>query len=169
MNVTILCDASYCPQYRVAGYGFWIACQRKRFGGGGAIKSSVDGTNTAEMMAICNAIWHGVGQKAIEKGDSLLIQSDSLAAIDRLDEKKVVSVTEQQQEVITYFREIILKMDFSVKFRHVKGHTAHQEARFVANRMCDKRAKFHMRAARKQLVAKPYIEEIKELLREHQP
>ena len=167
MHVTILSDASYCPKYKVAGYGFWIACSRGKLGGGGQILEDVEDTNAAEMMAICNAVWHGVTDQLIERGDKLLIQTDSLAAIDRLRGQRVVTVTDQQKRIVAYYEKAVCRLELNVQLRHVKGHTLHQEARFVANRMCDKRAKEQMRAARKTRAAQPYINEIKEMLREH--
>ena len=169
MHVTILSDASYCPKYKVAGYGFWIACSRGKLGGGGQILEDVEDTNAAEMMAICNAVWHGVTDQLIERGDKLLIQTDSLAAIDRLRGQRVVTVTDQQKRIVAYYEKAVCRLELNVQLRHVKGHTIHQEARFVANRMCDKRAKEEMRAARKTKMAQPHIQAIKELLSEHQP
>lgn len=168
MNVTILCDASYCPKYKVAGYGFWIACTRGKLGGSGRIVEDVEDTNAAEMMAICNSIWHGVTEGFIERGDSLLIQTDSLAAIDRLRGQRVVTFTDQQRRIVAYYEKAVRRLDLTVQLRHVKAHTTIQEPRFVANRMCDKRAKEEMRAARKTKMAQPYIQQIKELLSEHQ-
>lgn len=167
MKVTILSDASYCPENKVAGYGFWIASQRGKLGGGGVIVDDVEDTNAAEMMAICNAIWHGYSNRLIEKGDELLIQTDSLAAIDRLDSRRVVTMTNQQEAIVQYFQKTVRRMELNVTLRHVKAHTGRQEARYTANRMCDIRARKNMRAARKQKVARPYINEIKEMLREH--
>lgn len=167
MNVTILSDASYCPEHKVAGYGFWIACQRGKLGGGGVIIEDVEDTNAAEMMAACNSIWHGVTNGIILKGDELLIQTDSLAAIDRLEGRRVVTMTAQQERIVAYYEKTIRRMELSVVLRHVKAHTGRLEARYTANRMCDIRARKNMRAARKQKIAQPYITAIKELLREH--
>lgn len=164
MNVTLLSDASYCPKYKVAGYGFWIACSRGKLGGSGQILEDVEDTNAAEMMAICNSIWHGVTDRLIERGDRLLIQTDSLAAIDRLHGHRVVTLTQQQERIIAYYEKAVRRLELSVQFRHVKGHTLCQESRFVANRICDKRAKEQMRVARKTKMMQPHIQAIKELL-----
>lgn len=169
MHVTIISDASYCPKYKVAGYGYWIASGRGKLGGSGQIVEEVEDTNSAEMMAVCNAVWHALTERLVEHGDALLIQTDSLAAIDRLRNKRVVTMTDQQTRILAYFEKTVRRMNLNVQFRHVKGHTIHQEPRYIANRMCDKRAKEEMRAARKTKMAQPYIQEIKELLSEHQP
>ncbi len=164
MNITILTDASYCPKYKVAGYGYWIACQRGKLGGSGKIVEDVEDTNAAEMMAICNSIWHGVSSGVIHKGDRILVQTDSLAAIDRLKAIRVVTITQQQERIVAYYQKAIHRLELEVTLRHVKAHTGQQEARFVANRMCDKRAKDAMREARRIKIAQPYIESIKEIL-----
>lgn len=165
MNVTVLSDASYCPKHKVAGYGFWIACGRGKLGGGGQIIEEVEDTNAAEMMAICNSIWHGVDRKLIEAGDRVLVQTDSLAAIDRLKGQRVVTLTPQQERIIAYYQKAVRRLELTVVLRHVKGHTGLPEARYVANRMCDKRAKDQMRAARSAKIAKPHIDAIREILK----
>lgn len=167
MNVTILCDASFCPTYHVAGYGYWIASERGKLGGGGAVIEEVLDTNAAEMMAVCNAIWHAIGAGLIHEGDYLLIQTDSTAAIDRFEAKKAVNITEQQNRVIAYFDKICRRLKLQVRFRHVKAHTNVTDRRSLANQSCDKRAKAAMREARKTKIAAPYIHHIEEMLHEH--
>lgn len=163
MRVTIISDASYCPKYRVAGYGYWIASTRGKQGGGGQIIEEVEDTNAAEMMALCNAIWHGTADQLILPQDELLLQTDSLAAIDRLKNTRVVTMTDQQKRVLRYFEKTVSRFQFSVSFRHVKGHTGFTEARFAANRACDKRAKDAMREARKAKIIQPCAELIEEM------
>lgn len=165
MLVTVISDASFCPQYKVAGYGYWIASGRGKQGGSGQIIEEVEDTNSAEMMAVCNAIWHGVTKHLIVQNDSVLVQTDSLAAIDRLRGTRVVTMTDQQKRIVAYYEKTIRRMGLSVSLRHVKGHTVHQEARYAANRACDKRAKVEMRAARKHKIAQTHIDQIKEMLK----
>lgn len=164
MNVTILTDASYCSRYKVAGYGFWIASHRGKLGGGGKVVEDVEDVNAAEMMAIANAIWHGLNSRLLQKGDTLLIQSDSLGAIDRL-RGRAVTMTQQQLRVIAYYEKVVRRLEFNVRFRHVKAHTMNEAPRFVANRMCDKRAKENLRAARREKIAQVHIQQIQEILR----
>lgn len=166
MNVTVLCDASYCPDMRLAGYGYWIACQRGKRGGSGRIESHVGDVNSAEMMAICNTIWHGVNNGLIERGDILLIQTDSLASIDRLEGKREVKVTEQQQTIIAYFEKIVRRLDIGYSFRHVKAHTNLDAPRYRANRMCDLRARKEMLEARRLQTIRNNMTTIRGLLHE---
>lgn len=165
MLVTVLSDASYCPKYKVAGYGFWIASSRGKLGGGGQIVEEVEDTNSAEMMAVCNAVWHGVSENLIQVGDTILLQTDSLAAIDRLRNQRVVKMTDQQKRILAYFEKTVRRLNLKVQLRHVKGHTLHQEPRYAANRACDRRARKAMSAARKTKVAEPHIQAIKEMLK----
>lgn len=165
MRVTIIADASYCNDTRVGGYGFWIASERGRLGDGGQINREVACNNTAEMIAIHNALLIGLQNYLIMKGDCVLIQSDCLGAIDRLADDKDwrdVTMREQQIEVKAAFFKLVEKAEITIEFRHVKGHTNLSDARFVANRMCDKRAKKHMRAARADKLKNAVLNSIRE-------
>lgn len=164
MNVTIMCDASYDHEHRIAGYGYWIACGRGKIGGGGIVVSQVENNNTAEMMAICNSIWQGLNKRLIQNGDSLLIQSDCSSAMDKLTSAQK-AVTQQERLALAYFEKIKEQHNLGIRFRHVKGHTNNPEARFAANRACDKRAKEAMRRERSQRIAKSHIQQIQELLK----
>lgn len=154
MRVTVLCDASFCPRYHVAGYGYWIASNRGKSGGGGQIARVVQDNNVAEAMAICNVIWHGIHKELIRKKDEVLIQSDSLRAMDLLRNSKIIK-TPEEVEVNEYF--LRLKRDFQLEceFRHVKAHTPTEgKARLVANHMCDRYARQAMRRARQTFISK---------------
>lgn len=79
MNVTIFADASWCPEYKVGGYGFWIASARGKAGGGGALKEPVDTATIAEMMALCNALAIGVRKRLVMPADIVLMQTESVS------------------------------------------------------------------------------------------
>lgn len=157
MHVTIICDASFCDQYKVAGYGYWIACSRNKVGGSGVVNIEVENNNTAEMMAMANTLWHGSELLVIEKGDSILIQTDCTSAIAKLQGKQPCK-TEQEKTVYRYFHSTAKKLKLQIAFKHVKGHSGIDDSRSVANKMCDRRAKRAMRLARiekiNQLVVK---------------
>lgn len=147
MRVTLISDASYCHTYKVAGYGFWVASERGSHGGSGAITRDVGNNLEAEMMSICNGIWQGLRHGSICKGDSLLLQNDCLSAMNKLMRVQDTA-TPGETEVLRYFEKLVREYSFRVEFRHVKGHTQNSGSRFVANRMCDKRALKAMRSAR---------------------
>jgi len=142
MRVTIIADASFCPEHRVAGYGYWIACERGKLPGGGPMRDKVSSSMLAEMMAVCNALLDGFKHKLIEAGDEVLIQTDCMGAIELLQATPKCPVTD-------VFHSLCKRGKITVRFKHVKGHTAHAEPRFAANRACDQRAKTAMRARRK--------------------
>lgn len=147
MNVTVICDASYCHEYKVAGYGYWIASARGKSGGSGKVIADVENNNTAEMMAIVNTLWHGVNDLKILRGDTVLIQSDCTSAMSKLNGLQEC-ITQQEKQVQKHYLDSITQFDIVVRFKHVRGHTVNPDSRSVANRMCDKRAKREMRLAR---------------------
>ena len=149
MNVTVITDASFCPAYNVAGYGFWIACNRGKLSGCGQITGYVRDTNEAEMVAVYKAIQQGAHDQIIKCEDSLLIQLDSLAAIDRLEANRIVTCTEQHKQIIYDYNRIVSQLNLTIEFRHVRGHTKNTGAKFVANRWCDRKARHQMKTARK--------------------
>lgn len=142
MLVTIMTDASWCPDTHAGGYGFWIACERGKLPGGGPFRVAVRSAGHAEMMAICNAIYDARKQGLVHVGDTLLVQTDCRQAMDVLEQRVHVGF----KDIIDYFNSI--RHGLTVHFRHVKGHTSNSDSRSVANKMCDKRAKEGMRIAR---------------------
>lgn len=160
MRVTIIADASFCPDHKVAGYGFWIASERGKQGGGGPMKSSVATNVTAEMMALCNALHEAVRLGLVRASDVVLLQTDCMAAIDAFTGQRM-RLIEQESQAVQHLHGLRDKLFLEVQFRHVKGHTGNTEARFVTNKMCDRRAKAAMRRAR----AVKICQELKELLK----
>lgn len=157
MHVTIISDASWCPETRAAGYGYWIACERGKGPGGGSLRMLCSGSNAAEMMAIVRAVADGLKQGFIEPGDQLLIQTDSQAAIDAFTHKR--SVGGDERLAYDEMRKLLNGRRITTRFKHVKGHSNVQDARSVTNRMCDQRAKAGMKAMRDQQRGAPvYID-----------
>src|SRR5699024_8807393 len=68
MRVTIISDASFCPNTKAAGYGGWVVCNRGNNANGGPLRGAPD-SGAAETMAICNIIWEGMKAKLIHPGD----------------------------------------------------------------------------------------------------
>lgn len=166
MNVTIISDASWCPNTKAGGYGYWIACQRGRKAGGGVIRRRVTSSQSAEMMAVVNGVWHGLNDGYVLSGDVLLIQTDCLNAIDLF--RRGAGRTPEEREVIQFFHELLDGNALEVSFRHVRGHTNGDTPRTYVNNVCDKTAKKHMRKMRthlrldeiRQLITQPRTKEI---------
>lgn len=149
MRVTVIADASYCLDYRVAGYGYWIACERGRMPGGGAVRGKVASSLVAEMIAVVNALHDGLKYELIMKGDEVLFQTDCVGAIGYF-ERSVLDLPDTARHVGKAFYDLTSNSKLEVRFRHVKGHTTLKEARYAANRHCDQRAKQSMRQARRK-------------------
>ena len=147
MRVTIIADASFCPDTNVAGYGYWIASERGKQGGGGEMKSLVEGNIAAEMQAVVNAIHIAHRLQLVQATDEVLIETDCIAAIDAFDGKRK-NLPLQEWDAVRVLRRPRSEYDLRIVFRHVKGHTGKKEARYITNHLCDKRAKEAMRRAR---------------------
>jgi ribonuclease HI len=144
---TLLVDASWCPETGAAGYGYWIASDRGKLGGGDSLQKKVSSSNVAEMQAIVNAIAIAIKRGFVHQGETALVQTDCQAAILGLQGRRELNCEEAEAQRI--FREITRGSHFVL--RHVKGHTGRKEARFSANRHCDIRAREAMRKARSKI------------------
>lgn len=144
MLVTILTDASHCPETKSAGYGYWIVSDRGHIKGGAEFKSTVKNIGHAEIMAIINALYCAIQAGIAQKGDTILVQSDSTLALNIL---KYRSKKEEYGYLIKEWRRLTGKMG-NVVYRHVKAHSGAQDARSYANRYCDKIARISMRRMR---------------------
>lgn len=156
MLVTLLTDASWCPETHAGGYGFWIATQRGKLGGSGRFRELCNSSSVAEMMAIVNGVYAAVKHELFQPGDKLLIQTDSKDAIGGfLYGLGCGSV--QHQGAINYLHSVcqaysINVLEGTLEFRHVKAHRPSKLGnRYAANNLCDETAKKHMRAWREEI------------------
>jgi ribonuclease HI len=156
MNVTIIADASYCPNTGAAGYGFWIASERGKAPGGGPMKDAVDGSGAAEMMAVVNAVVKALALELVQPGDKLLLQTDCESAIMAFQNQRA-NITRDEAKAKKAFWDTIKAHNLSFFFRHVKGHMTRAKlrhmgitntSRYVTNNMCDMRAREGMEKAR---------------------
>ena len=150
MNVTIIADASHCPETGAGGYGFWIACGRGRIGGNGEFKLPVESSCTAEMQAIINALHSAIKKGLVCKEDIVLIQTDCQQAIDNF--LKFRTGTTHEQKLVKILYELENKNNLDTRFKHVPGHTSGHEPRLAANNTCDRQARAHMRKARGRIL-----------------
>lgn len=68
MRVTIIADASWCPDTYLGGYGFWIASERGKMPGEGVFKRKCNNSCEAEAMALVNALHVGIKNNLVHKG-----------------------------------------------------------------------------------------------------
>lgn len=153
MDVTIIADASFCPDTGAAGYSFWIACERGKDGKHGAIKAQVKDSTEAEMMALLNGLHYAHKEIFVMPGDVVLLQSDCKNALEILENFE----THKRPEIdklLKFFAHLIKTSEIKVRFKHVKGHTSaatNKGARYAVNRICDKQAKKQMKRKRREL------------------
>ena len=81
MLITIITDASHCPETKVGGYGYWLASKRGKKGGSGTFKGTVETSSLAEMMAVANSLHIAIADHIVQMDDHVLIQTDCEAAI----------------------------------------------------------------------------------------
>jgi ribonuclease HI len=147
MLVTIISDASFCPDTKVAGYAGWIASQRGKEMVSGPMQEACFDSMDAEMKGIINSIIAAGRKSLLQKGDKLIMQCDCIAAIERLNGYRAPK-NDREAELFRVYEGAVLKLGIEVEFRHVKGHYASTDGRYAANRACDRKAKEHMRHAR---------------------
>lgn len=150
MLITIIADASFCHDTGAAGYGFWIASQRGKEGGGGQIAHPVNNNNTAEMMALVNGLHHAIKENYVQQSDTVLLQTDCMAAILAFEHKRN-SITDDEIKVVEYLEQLKIAFKLDLKYRHVKGHTDGSQPRLYVNNICDQVAGKHMAKKRKRL------------------
>jgi ribonuclease HI len=150
MLVTIIADASYCPDTGAAGYGFWIASARGRRSGSGSVRQPVTSSISAEMMAMVNGFHQACVWGLIQPKDSLLLQTDCQSAIHAFQNMRFRMSTEEVA-VVARMRLIAATYDVETSFRHVKGHTSGKTPRTWVNNECDRLAGAAMRVTRERL------------------
>lgn len=153
MRVTIISDASWCPNTRAAGYGFWSVSERGRHAGGGSFKAGAKSAMHAEMMAIVNALHVTLALGIAAKGDRVLIQTDCLYGIYTFEGRGLMGKKARKRNaflspVVDLFKEHVRANDLTVEFRHVRGHTSVADQRSMAQRHADARARVGMKKAR---------------------
>ncbi len=146
MRVTIISDASVCPKQHVGGYGFWAVSDRGSHAGDGVFKGVVVASDEAEMKAVVNALHSAIAVGVAAAGDQVLIQTDSQTAV--LGFQGRCHLGKNKLPIIAAFESLRAKYSLTIEFRHVKGHSPQEGARFKAQRKSDLRARKAMRRAR---------------------
>lgn len=148
MLVTIMTDASLCGIHKVGGYGYWIASQRGKEAGGGVFKGTISDSYEAEFKAVANTLHTAIQKQYVCSGDTVIIQLDNSGVIHCMSGSN--NIRSDIQEVYDTIIRLRTEYDLILEFRHVKGHSNRKENRYVANNLCDIRAKKYMKQARKQ-------------------
>lgn len=137
--ITIFADASFCPDTKAWGYGFWVkwgAPAQTHVGHGGG--AHCPGSLEAEVRAL-EAALEWITSECIPgdtKGKFIVVQSDCTGALARIQQKF------GEFKYVTGAARVYTK--------HVKGHQGYKCARSSVNTLCDRKAGEHMRFYRAQ-------------------
>lgn len=149
-RVTLMTDASVCGSTGAGGYGFWVVSNvRKGIPGGGHFKGKTKDSYQGEFKAVINAMVKAINLGGIEPGDDVLIQLDNQAVIRCIEGE--THPRDDIKPMLDKFKCIVKEHFLSIRTRHVKAHTNRKDSRYIANKMCDIRAKENMRKHRKKL------------------
>lgn len=149
MLVTIIADASHCPETNACGWAYWIASERGKKGGEGYEAKPVANSIAAEMLALLHGLLNGCTSGLIHPFDNLLMQTDCMAAIDAFEDRRK-RITSEEKEIVEQYRSLKYKLDLKIEFRHVRGHTYGGSPSTRTNNICDALAGEAMRKAQKQ-------------------
>lgn len=147
MLVTIMVDASWCHDTKVAGYGAWLASERRRTRFAGFIQQQVSQAMVAEAMAVVNSIVGSMNLGVAQPNDTILVRTDCQAAI-MLFEGKRKPKDGDDALTLEVFNKVVAKYGVTMRFKHIKGHTNDQHRASVSNSVCDRVAKAQLKIAR---------------------
>ena len=151
MLVTIMTDASVDNDMKIGGFGYWIASDRAKKGGGGELKSPINDSYDGELKAVVNTLHLAIRDLYVHRKDTVLIQLDNKPVVDVLTKRKLIH-RKELQPALNHFLYLVQEFELKVIVKHVKGHTDSRAGkRFAANNLCDEKAKFYMRRLRQQL------------------
>lgn len=144
-RATVICDASFCPHTHAGGWATWININypngaRQRLREHGVLRGLPRSSEHAELLACMNGLWFAYQHGARD----ILVQTDCLALVQTLGGNSPKSRAEYHDACAVYWPE------GTVRWKHVKGHTAGDDRRTWVNNWCDKHAKLHMRRKRTQ-------------------
>jgi ribonuclease HI len=156
MLVSVFADASFDPESRAGGFGYWSKSLRGRHTSGGPFKTLARNSGTAEMMAVLNAVHLTFVHQVAFPGDTILVQTDCQSAIQAFEGSRVLAPDEKI--IVEGLKTLLSIKVATVRFKHVKGHTNGEQPRLWVNNQCDHLAKMGMREARAQARVAPMPE-----------
>ena len=142
-RATVICHASLCHRSKAGGWATWInvngpAGEHVRIKESGTFKRRPKTSTHAEQLSCMIGIWLAYQNGARD----ILVQTDCLSLVTERGYIGAQGAREFRMATVDYWPEA------SVHWRHVKGHTAGEDARSWVNNWCDAHAKRHMRKQR---------------------
>lgn len=152
MICTIMSDASVCPDTGAGGWGVWMKSNRGHFQGGGSYKERTPIVHLAEGKALYIAVWSAFKYGIAERGDKVILQTDSMLFIKSYqDGFKHQRTKNKYREMIGLAEKMIALIESkgcSHEIRHVEAHSPKKASRNYINEMCDGLAKTAMKSQR---------------------
>lgn len=161
--ITVITDASWCPDTRCAGWAAWVVCDKVRVQNSGFVMPTVNSSGDSEFIALVHGLDLALQSFKPVSQTRILMQSDSLDALRHFGNR-----TKQQSLAAPigqwWLRQAHIRMQqllatsgacMVYETRHVKGHSnSKQGARFYVNNWADEEAKKQMRTIRDRVRGK---------------
>jgi ribonuclease HI len=167
--VTIITDASFCPDSRAAGWAAWIKADGRDSAlvSGPLTKTAPASSGEAEFFAVANALFKAVKDGFIGQRDKVMIQSDCVAVLETMlwgldcqesrhpdgcglkrPRTRPGLATGAGERALTTIADVAGPLELALFVRHVRGHTSGGGRQWV-NRACDRAARRTMEAVRR--------------------
>lgn len=158
MLVSVISDASYCPEYKVTGMACWVKSNRTTrgvFKAGVRDDPRIISSTLAELGAAVMGVHVAVRTKVAHYGDTLLIQSDC-TGIERYILNPALISNKSPLQIEREMVDVLVRNmnDYGLRYRfkHVKGHQSKDlGGRFAVNVMCDREA-YKLMKKRREIV-----------------
>jgi ribonuclease HI len=105
-------------------------------------------SSEAELLAAVNSISMAIARGVADKGDRIILEADCLH-VQHIFERSKRKLSENEQRAFEHWMTLRGKLELSLQFRHVKGHTTGHEPRLWVNNLCDRLARSGLAHARK--------------------
>lgn len=150
--ITIITDASHCPDTLAGGWACWIVCDGQRYKHSARLKNQYVTAWHAEAAAIINSCVY-LNKQALRFDNiyKLLIQSDCLSALTHFEKAvKNDKGCKLPKDLLKKWQSFYKSLP-QLEFRHVEGHQCNSRgARYYVNNWVDREAKKHMRSLRQE-------------------
>lgn len=154
MLVSLFTDASFCHRTCAGGWGAFIACERGKRYGGGQIEEYCKDSSHAELLAVRYGLRFAAERKLLRPKDEILLQTDSLTAMEVMETFAVRTRIKEYTEVHDRIRKGLMAWENKLRVRHIKGHSGTGTSRTYVHNKCDRLAHEGMRKARIKLQGK---------------
>lgn len=157
MLVSVIADASYCDEYKIAGLACWVKSNRTQkgvFRKGVRSDPRIVSSTLAELGAVVMGVHVAVKTKVAHYGDTVLIQSDCTGVFPYIVYPKTkLGSSQVEDEMIEVLMKYSTDYGLRYRYKHVKGHqNGSMGGRFAVNIRCDAEAYKAMKSRRLKMI-----------------